>query len=512
MKWTSQILADPAGVSEAQASVYKEQESLSAWFDGQLERGSDRKLTPHNVYRNSLVWQALNLIAGDVARVKFQVGQEGSNTPNLSHPLHRVLCLQANQWQTSVEFFEWLMFTAVVWGNALARIVRDRRGRVVALEPIPPRFVDWQTGDDGLPFYVVTWPDKRVETLETTDVVHVKSLSPSGFWGLRLTEIAADELQLVRDVNRHATASYANGARPSGALKFDGKPSPESIRSIRDDWHKVQGGPDNAGRVAIFTGALDWLPLSTDNTSAQLIEALTHNPVVVGAATGVSPLLLGDLRHSATRANLEEARREYFHRTLARYVARIVAEFTSKLLVDRTARIIADDTDVVIGDQQTAAEIGAILLTNRIATRNEVRQRLRMDPVEGGDIFENPAIDTVDRSDPEADEPDDDGALAKARRIRQIEAEKLARQARQSRDFMDYVDKFYGKAFAGIAETEQPGCGDRLASYTAARRAVVIDLAGQATTGEQLAELIESQDREPDARSLAFYLEAENGN
>jgi HK97 family phage portal protein len=514
---TSEIIADHWGVGDQQARVYKGDGVGMSWFYDALGK-QDEAVRTETLLRQGTVWAGVNIIAGDMGQIPLTVKRvvEGGEEDAPSHPIARLLTEGPNYWQTIDQWVEWMVATSIIWGNAISQIERDETGNVVALHPIPPMYVDWNVYD-GEPFYYITAPDAVPRVLRINEVVHLRTISTTGFWGMRLAEVAYSELLLEKSAKTHAANVFNKGAFPSGVLSVEGNLQPEARKHLRDDWESMHRGGPNAGRTAVLTNKTTYVPLTISPHDAQLVEMISHDAILVGKILGISPSFLGDMRHNATRANLEEESKQYFNRTLRRRVLSLEKELQRKLIAfQRTYHVRADASEFLKGDLLTQVEVAGKAIASRIWTRNEARKYVGMTPVEGGDEFENPAIDLKQQPEGEPEEePDDEQDTeleadppeqpeAMARRIRRIETNRLAQAVTTSKDFLAFVEKFYGKFAELIADQTGLQAPD-VSVYAAGRKAVVLAMADKMTPQEMAAALTD-QPIEADAMALAAYL------
>lgn len=504
MNFVTSYDAGSFGVVERSNQVWKGDGVGMSWFYDGFNPANDSAVRSETLLRQGTVWAAVNIIAGDVGQIPLTVARRRGDTVDElpGHAVSRVLRDGPNSWQTIDQWLEWMQATAIVWGNAVSRIRRNARNEVVALEPIPPIFLDWGV-EDGKPFYYVTAPGYDATYLVPADVVHIKTISTTGFWGMRLAEVAYAELALEKATKRHAANTFERGAMPSGVLQHPGKLGPEARTNLRDEWHAVHGGTRNSGKTAVLWEGMTYNPMSVAPVDAQLIEMLSHDAILVGKLLQISPFLLGDLRHAATRANVEEEFKQYYNKTLRRRVNALANELRRKLLSQPDLEIRPDPTELLKGDKHTQIEVARMAVEGRIWTRNEARRYVGLNPTEGGDVFENPNIDLASGGEPE----DDGDTASQARRVEAIEARKIAKQATDSRDFLSYVERFYGKAFGEIAEEETGAAASAFVAYAEQRKNQVLELAGKHTDAGELAEAIRDELTKDAGKGLASYLE-----
>ena len=301
-------------------------------------------------------------------------------------PLHRALNYKPNEYQTPGVLKEWISCTREIWGNAICYLQRDRLGRVESLHPLPPHLVTYEVDANSRPYYVLTdGVTGKIDVLEPSQVVHFRGLTNNGFWGYRLVEVAAAELGLGRQVIHHADAVFGNGAVPGGVLQHPGKLNQEAREQLRQAWESRHRGGDRAGRIAVLWEGMEFKPMAVTPVDAQLLETLADDPVRVGRLFQLAPHKLGDHRNSAVRANIEESNREFFAETLSRRVLHIKEELQVKCLSDTRQRFIkSDPSELLEGDDRTRMETAVMGVTGMLLTKNEARQRVGLNPVEGG--------------------------------------------------------------------------------------------------------------------------------
>lgn len=503
-----EIFADPAGAGFAlpENRVYRGDGVGTSWFFDHLQDSRDEPVRTETLLRQGTVWAGVNIIAGDVGQIPFRVMRKAGDRmeEDLSHPVTGLMANGPNSWQTTDQWLEWMTATAIIWGNAVSYIRKNQRGQIVALEPIPPIYIDWNV-ENGEPYYYLTAADDIGKIIFPHEVIHIKTISTTGFWGLRLAEVAFNELTLEKAAKRHAAKVFANGAFPAGVLQHPGKLSREAREQLREGWEQAHGGK-NSGRPAVLWEGMTYNPITVTPADSQLLEMVSHDATLIGRLLQISPFMLGDLRHAATRANVEEEFKQYYNRTLRRRVNALANEMTRKLTVRLDTRIVPDPTEILKGDLHTQIELAGMAVKDRIWNRNEARAYVGYNPVEGGDEFTNPAIDVAQPAEgPDTDESQRPAAMAAARRIRAIEGRRLADAARKRRDFLSFIEWFYEKELPRVVASEWPGASVA-AGYCDARRRLML-LYSEAKTTEEVAARIEEEPQDADVLAIAAYLE-----
>jgi HK97 family phage portal protein len=508
---SSELTVDLQGVADARAAVVKDHGSGDYLSDIGVQFGDPEQLTSLNVIKHGAVWAAVNIIAGDVGQIPFNVmhSEKGQWVRDGRHPVAKLLSYSPNAWQTPSVFKEWITATRLIWGNAIVWIRRDRMSKVVELVPVPPQYISYDIDQEtGLPYYRITSPTLRTPPyLELNEVLHFRGLTSNGFWGYRLAEVAYDVLSLGRSVISAAAASFRNSSAPGGILKHPGKPSVDVRIALREDWERLHRGPNRAGRVAVLPDGMDFQQLLMKNIDAQLLEMLAEQTTLVAQLLQIPPHKLGDMRHSSVRANLEESNREYFTQTISRGVYAMSEEFARKLLPNpETYCIKPDPEELLKGDKLSQLQTAQIGVSSMLWTRNEAREYVGKGPVADGDKFENPNTTAPERQ-PRRDQSVPAAMLAECKVAVRAEAAKLAKAAETSRNFVAYAERFYASAWSDlVVDVVNAATPDAAAKYAEQSRAAVMALADKAKTGKELAEMIRQRDAAADALLLSSII------
>jgi HK97 family phage portal protein len=112
----------------------------------------------------------------------------------------------------------------------------------------------------------------------------------------------------------------------------------------------------------------------------------------------VPSILIGHSNNQSTYASAEQFMLSFVTYCLRPWVSRIEQSINKNLLTeeDRTAGIFSEFKldGLLRGDTQSRYTAYGSALQNMWMTRNEVRSLENLNPVAGGNVFENPAITT----------------------------------------------------------------------------------------------------------------------
>lgn len=272
----------------------------------------------------------------------------------------------------------------VLYGNSIAIKERPGPGRPpFALWPIPFRYVEPIQGSsrpiDG---YVVTVGTVR-RFFTPEDVIHCQWWSPDGL-GISPLEPLRVTLALEDAAQRYSVSSFANGARPSGAVSTEQampKPAREELRTEIETMH---AGMDNAFRIALLTHGLKWEPFAHSAQEAELINLRKLTREEVCGVLDIPPPALHILDR-ATFSNIDEQHRMLYQDSYGPYLTNIEETMAVEMIeTDFPGKAMAFDMDEMLrGDPEKRSQSQQRRFQSAAVTPNELRAEDGKDPAPG---------------------------------------------------------------------------------------------------------------------------------
>lgn len=220
-------------------------------------------------YRNSTFFRAVNLIASAIGMLPVHLMREkpnGDTEEAKDHPLFAVLKRKPNDYQTALEFKSYMQSTALLDGNAFAMVVRDYKGRIIALNPLKRGTTTPLLGSDFKLTFRYDRPTGGSVTLGADEVFHFRSpISTDGIRGLGLLDVAVQALGIAAQAENAAARTFASGMMAGGALQTDKELGEAAVQRLREQLEERYSGTQNAGK---------WLVLEEGLKVAQLIGSL----------------------------------------------------------------------------------------------------------------------------------------------------------------------------------------------------------------------------------------------
>lgn len=257
-------------------------------------------VTPQVAMKNTTVMRCVSLISFAMGWLPLHLRDKETKEKATEHPLFRVLHRRPNAWQTAFEFRALMQQRALgasgdgKRGDAYAQIVRSGR-RILQLVPLKTEKVTPRQLSDWSLQYEYQRPDGSKTILQQSDVFHLRyGLSEDGISGLSLVHQAAEAIGLALQTERAAARLFRQGMLVGGALKHQGKLSPEAYERLKASMTERESAA-NAHRWLILEEGMDIAPGGSSGRDSQHIEQRKLQIEEIARAFGVPrPLLVVD--------------------------------------------------------------------------------------------------------------------------------------------------------------------------------------------------------------------------
>lgn len=338
----------------------------------------------------SAVWGCVNLLSGVQASLPMHVyrGSGASRAVADDHPLARILRQSPNADQSAYDFWSTIAAMLELRGNAYARRHTNDRGDLVALEPVlAPVHVSRRENGDLRYQYTA---NGRSEDRGSAEMLHIRGFYGSPLGGLSPLGHARHTLGLASAADRTASATFRNGLRPSGVLKFPNWLSREN-RAIARGELATQFGADNTGKPLILEGGAEWLGLTITPEDAQMLESRSFSVEEICRFFGVPPFMVGHTEKTTSwGSGVEQQTLGFVKYTLTPRLKRTEKAIERQLLspAENAAGITLDYSleGLLRGDSKARAEFYRIMSQIGAMTINEIRALEERGPLPGGDV------------------------------------------------------------------------------------------------------------------------------
>ena len=368
--------------------------------DVENSRASDKKSTSQSIYwgnssagttvnentamQVAAVYACVRVISEAVASLPLSVYSYKDHTMKLAddHHLQYLVHSAPNNEMTSFDLRETLMSHLLIYGNAYAQIMRDKKGRVIALYPLMPNKMEVRRNESGELYYAY-WrdydePHKRTESggviMRKDHVLHIHGLSFNGLVGFSPIELAKNTIGMAMATEQYGAGFFANGANPGGVL--------ESTKTINDPgklrqvWNETYKGSQNSGKIAVLEDGVSFKTVSVPPEQAQFLETRKFQINEIARIFRVPPHMIGDLERSSFN-NIEHQSLEFVKYCLTPWVVRWEQALDQNLLLisERKTHKIKFNLDGLLrGDYATRMQGYATGIQHGFLSPNDVRK------------------------------------------------------------------------------------------------------------------------------------------
>lgn len=344
-------------------------------------------------YKN-IVYSCINVIAEDVAKYEpifSKTDPEVQATP-IQHPFAKILDNPRNDVTKYDLFLASQVYLELVgesyWYVELGEITRKPK-TITFMRPDRVRHV---YDGDRLAGFVYTRDGGQEIPLDLDEVIFHKRFNPQNP-ARGIGTVQAGILYIDTDT---ATSTFQNNfmrnqATPSGVLQVTGSISKEAFKKLKTIWAEQNAGLGNAGKTLFIRAAeakFEKMGLSIGDIEMGTLRKLTKEDV--REMFRVPAQLLGSTEQAGAgglgRANLEAVEYIFAKRTIDPKLKK-----WDDVLQMAVRRYYGDD--VFVTHKSQIPEDQATLLEEEKAgadkwiTRNEIRKRRNLEPVQGGDTL-----------------------------------------------------------------------------------------------------------------------------
>ena len=350
---------------------------------------------------NAIVHRCVKLISDSASAVKLKVFDGEIELEN-----HELLSLleRPNPLQSGGEYFQSLYAYLMISGNSY--LLRDTENDTPPRELylLRPDRIKIKSSSSMIPDYYCYVVDGQTVNEYKVDqytgqsqLKQIKLWNPlDDFYGCSPILASAYNIDQHNLAGLHNVALLKNGCTPSGMLKFEPKDETGMSATLTDDQRarlledleqRFQGS-NNSGRPMLLEGNFDYTQLGLNPKDMDFLELLNLSAREIALCFGVPAQLIG-IPEANTYSNMETAKLALYEETVIPLLTRVESDLNEFLspLYEGDIQIKYDLTSIPAMAEKTKqvyANVTQAVQTG-IMTRNEAREKLGLDEVEGGD-------------------------------------------------------------------------------------------------------------------------------
>ncbi len=295
---------------------------------------------PRTALSVAAFWQAVSLISGDVAGLPLVLTDDSRDPENAwrTHPAYFVCRYKPILGFDAFQWWRRYMVSALIWGNAYARIHRNGRGEVIALEHIDPQYVQW---DPAFQRYYINPPNtipNLPPILFPSEVLHIEELA----FDHHQTRIdkwrrLSLSLGINQTVDWYINEFFGRGGQNSGLLQVPAATTKKARENLEKDFAAVRSGQKGWFKTIPLLDGITWQRTGDSFRDLELNAMRDHQIAEVARMMNLPPSKLG-LQTNVSYASLIEEQKSYYNQTLGPWLRSIQQECWSKLITDSQQR------------------------------------------------------------------------------------------------------------------------------------------------------------------------------
>lgn len=354
---------------------------------GAMQVSSGLSVNPHGALRCPSVLGARLVLGQTMAQLGVHLFRRGPNGRERAddYPLARVM-ERPTPWQSGPELRDLMVEDALLFGLAVAAIVRGADGQIAELHRLPGgsvvKMVDDVTNEPAFRF---TDAGGRITDYPHHDVLHLE------LGGGAPVQRAREAIGLALALEQHAAKLMAKGARPAGILEYGKVLGVDAAKRLRESFANSHEGIDGSGKTLVLEDGLQYKPMTFNSVDLQFQEMRRFQLQEIARIFRVPLVLLGDLER-ATFANAEALGSQFATFTVLPWTRLFEAAFDRLLAPDEQGKLYVEFELDSLYRADTAARFDSYskAISSGILSPNEVRQRENLPGYAGGDEYLRP--------------------------------------------------------------------------------------------------------------------------
>ena len=308
--------------------------------------------------------------------------------------------IKPNPEQTRLEFFEQLITSMDLRGDAFILTVRDNMNEVIEVYVLHPDKVRIIRRPGEPIYYEYRNDSQSTPTLLTAqDIKHIPAfLLPGEFRGISPITACRMVIGGAMAADTYATSYFGNSANPGGVIETPTDMTEEQTDDLVRNWNASHSGPYQAGKIGVITGGGSFRPLSINASDAQLLEARKFGVEEIARIFNVPISLLGHPVAGAMSFASVEAQNLSFVQHSLRPLLERIEQALSELLPEMDGFVRFNLDALLRGTTIERFEAYTKALREGFMSLNDVRAMEDMSPIEDGDQFRVP-LQNIDASD-----------------------------------------------------------------------------------------------------------------
>jgi HK97 family phage portal protein len=301
----------------------------------ELELGAENSFNEAAAENIATVYTCAKILAEDIGSLPLNIymnDEAGGKTILRDDYRYGLLHYGPNNYTTSQAFFSTLEYIRNIKGNSFARIYRDAKGYVSSLSIIPPSYITGYSINNNELYYKYDDGEKEA-VLNASEVLHFKSISDVGVWGINPIEKLRLNLSVTHKAFTTIDNFYSNNATSPKVLEtlIPEGINPREWQEKITEFNEKYVGTRNAGKIITLPPFTKLSDVTLNFADAQFISTIKFNADQISSLYKIPPHLVGNFESSKFN-NLEQLQLNYKISTIRPILRMYRQEMESKLI------------------------------------------------------------------------------------------------------------------------------------------------------------------------------------
>lgn len=242
------------------------------------------------VFQVNAVFSSISLIADTISTLPLDayVRRDGARFPFRPRP----------EWVSQPDvnlpreaFYNQVIVSLLLEGNAFIRVFSNTRGEVVNLTVLNPNTVTVQRNGLGNLQFLVEGEER---VLTSDDIVYIPDvMKPGEIRGISRIKAMGETFGLALAMERYASTFFGQGTNLNGVIEFPGNLTKEQADNLAASFDNRHRGWKKGHRTGVLSGGAKFVSTQTDPERSMLVESRNQSIADVARAFNIPPHLLG---------------------------------------------------------------------------------------------------------------------------------------------------------------------------------------------------------------------------
>lgn len=315
----------------------------------------------------------------------------GGSESATDHLLHELIHTRPNAQMSSFVVRRTMVANLLVYGYAVAVIVRDESNRAISIKPYPSSLVDvLEDPETGFNFFQITTKHQTF-TVSEDNVIFLKDTSFDGTSGGSIVKWQPKTIKTELLIKKFTEKFYEKGTFMSGFLTTDLNPANHEAAKIYKERmvEALQGTESGGFGFAILGMNAKWNSVGITPIEAQILPLLERSDREICKIFGVPLAMIGDTEKTTSwGTGVEQAFIGVTNTVIIPKATQIEQEFDYKCLTADERRqgyyTKMNFRNLLRGDASSYGEYVSKLIQAGVLNQDEVRSWDELPPIEGG--------------------------------------------------------------------------------------------------------------------------------